>query len=94
MRKKLFKKGYFLYILKLIFFKNYYFFEINLNVDLNSDFELINILVGVLFLSFYNIGIVGCVVILLILGDVCVNNKKVWERYLKVDILILLILFY
>lgn len=65
-----------------------------MNVDLNSDLELINILVGVLFLSFYNIGTTGFVAISLTLGDVRVNNKKVWERHLKADISIPLILFY
>lgn len=93
-RKKLFKKGYFSHISKPIFPKNYYSSEINLNVDLNSDLELINILVGVLFLSFYNIGTTGCVAISLTLGDVRVNNKKVWEKHLKADISIPLILFY
>lgn len=93
-RKKLFKKGYFSHISKPIFPKNYYSSEINLNVDLNSDLELINILVGVLFLSFYNIGTAGCVAISLTLGDVRVNNKKVWEKHLKADISVPLILFY
>lgn len=92
-RKKLFKKGYFSHISKPIFPKNYYSSEINLNVDLNSDLELINILVGVLFLSFYNIGTTGCVAISLTFEDVR-DNKKVWERHLTADISIPLILFY